>query len=333
MKALVLKEINELEIQENFPRPSPSKNEVVIKVKYCGICGSDLEAYQYGEVLKGFMPLILGHKFSGEIAEIGAKVEGWNLGDRVTAYPGKFCGKCYYCQRGQENLCKRILFGLGITVNGAIAEYVKVPAKLLCKLPDSLSYEEGAVVEPLAVGYHGVKLAGIQPGDAALVIGAGTIGLATIQALKLFKINEIYISEPSEFNRNLALQMGVSKAVRPARINKVGPDFVFDCAGFPDTYKNDIEMIRNGGTIVLLGVHFEPVAISFLQLIMKEVNVKGSFGYSYDEFKEILSLLGQGKFQTDLIISKKVKLENAIEKGFKELLSPEKQVAKILIEI
>lgn len=333
MKALVLKEINDLEFQEDYPKPSPSKNEVVIKVKYCGICGSDLEAYQYGEVLKDFMPLILGHEFSGEIVEIGAKVEGWKPGDRVTAYPGDFCGKCYYCQRGQENLCKRMFFGLGLTVNGAMAEYVKVPATLLCKLTDALSYEEGAVVEPLAVGYHGVKLAGIQPGDTTVVIGAGTIGLATIQALKLLKVDEIYVSEPSEFNRNLAFKMGVSKAVSPARINKVGPDFVFDCAGFPDTYKNDIEMIRNGGTIVLLGVHFDLVAISFLKLIMKGVNMQGSFGYSYEEFKEILSLLGQGKFQTDLIISKKVKLEDAIEKGFKELLSPRKQAAKILIKI
>ncbi|NVM54392.1 MAG: alcohol dehydrogenase catalytic domain-containing protein [Candidatus Helarchaeota archaeon] len=330
MKALLLKAVKELEIRENFPKPRLSRNEVLIKVKYCGICGSDLEAYQYGKV---FMPLILGHEFSGEIAEVGSAVTGWTIGDRVTAFPGEFCGKCYYCKNGQENLCKRIMVGLGITVNGAIAEYVKIASKVLCKLPDSLSFEHSALAEPLSVGFHGVKLAKIQPGDTVVVIGAGSIGLAIIQALKQFNIEEIYVLEPSEFNRSLALQMGAKKAVRPAQINKVGPDFVFDCAGFPETYKTDLKIVRNGGTIILLGIHFEPVAILFPQLIMKEVNMKGSFGYSFQEFKEILALLAQGKFQPDLIITKRIKLENAIEEGFHELLRPEKKAAKILIEI
>ncbi len=329
MKSLILKAVNKLELCEDSPEPILSKEEVLIKVKCCGICGSDLEAYRYGKVL---MPLILGHEFTGEIMEVGAKVEGWRVGDRVTAYPGEFCGKCYYCKKGQENLCRKTIMGLGITVNGALAEYVKVPAKLICKLPESVRYEEGALVEPLSVAYHGVKLSGIQPTDTVVVIGTGSIGLCTIQALKLLNLEVIYFIEPSEFNRNLALQMGAKEIDRPAQLNKVGPDFVFDCAGFPKTYQNDLQIIRNGGTVILLGVHFDPVPISFLQLIAKEVIMKGSFGYSFQEFKEVLSFMEQGKFQTDLIISKKVKLEKAIEEGFHELLSSKRRAAKILIE-
>ncbi len=330
MKALVLKTIKDLELSKDFPRPTISKKEVLIRVKYCGICGSDLEAYNYGKVLT---PLILGHEFSGEIEEIGSKVTDWNIGDRVTAYPGEFCGKCYFCKKGEENRCISTMVGLGISVNGALAEYVKISSKSLCKLPDSVSYEDGALVEPLSVGYHGVKNSGIQSNDTAVVIGAGTIGLSTIQALKLSNIENIYIIEPSEFNRNLALQMGVQKAVRPSKINKIGPKFIFDCAGFPKTYKDAIHIVQRGGHVVLLGVHFENVPISFLEVIAKEVNLKGSFGYSFEEFKEVIALLSQKKFQTNLIVSKKVRFENAINEGFHELLKPNRKAAKILVEI
>jgi 2-desacetyl-2-hydroxyethyl bacteriochlorophyllide A dehydrogenase len=330
MRALVLKAIQQLGFVSDYPRPTLAKDEAIIKVKYCGICGSDLEAFQYGMIL---MPIIPGHEFSGEIVELGTNIRDWRIGDRVTVYPGSFCGKCYYCQRGEENLCKKMLLGLGLSINGAMAEYVKFPAKYLFKLPDSVSYEEGAIVEPLSVGYHGVKLSKIQPGDTAVVIGAGTIGVSTIQALKLLKTDEIYVIDPNEFNRNIALQLGAKETKAPMQINKVGPDFVFVCAGFPETYQNAIKIVRGGGTIILLGVHFDPVKTNYLQVIAKEATLKGSFGYSNAEFQEVLKLLAQKKFQPNLLISKKVKLENAVQDGFLELLSKEKKAVKILLEI
>lgn len=330
MRALVLKAIQQLGFVFDYPKPNLAKDEVIIKVKYCGICGSDLEAFQYGMIL---MPIIPGHEFSGEIVELGANVTDWHIGDRVTVYPGSFCGKCYYCQRGEENLCKKMLLGLGLSINGAMAEYVKFPARYLFKLPDSVSYEEGAIVEPLSVGYHGAKLSKIQPGDTALVIGAGTIGISTIQALKLLNIDEIYVIDPNEYNCNIALQLGAKETKTPMQINKVGPDFVFVCAGFPETYQNAIKIVRGGGVIILLGVHFDPVKTSYLQVISKEANLKGSFGYSRAEFQEVLALLAQKKFQPNLLISKKVKLENAVQEGFLELLSKEKKAVKILVEI
>jgi (R,R)-butanediol dehydrogenase/meso-butanediol dehydrogenase/diacetyl reductase len=272
----------------------------------------------------------------GANVELGANVAlgaNWRIGDRVTCYPGSFCGKCYYCKRGEENLCKKMVLGLGLSINGAMAEYVKFPAKYLFKLPDTISYEEGAIVEPLSVGYHGVKLSKIQPGDTAVVIGAGTIGISTIQSLKLLNIDEIYVIDPNEFNRNIALQLGAKETKAPAQINKVGPDFVFVCAGFPETYQNAIKIVRGGGSIILLGVHFDPVKTNYLQIIAKEANLRGSFGYSNAEFQEVLTLLAQKKFQPNLLISKKVKLENAVQGGFLELLSKEKKAVKILLEI
>ncbi len=330
MKGLMLKGIKDLELRSDIPDPRPKKNEVLIKIKYCGICGSDLEAYEYGKVLT---PLVLGHEFSGEIVEVGNQVEGWEVGDRVTAYPGEFCGKCVFCSKGEENRCNKFLKGLGITIDGALAEYLNWPARLLCKLPERVSFEEGALVEPLSVGYHGVVNSGIQPTDSVIVIGAGTIGLSTIQALKLHQIQTIYVIEPNKYNLDLALEMGAEEISRPSRINNVGPDYIFDCAGFPETYKKDIQIIRYGGTVILLGVHFEAVPIAFLQFIAKEVTMKGSFGYSFNEFKQVLKNLAEKRIRTDLILSKKIRLESAIEEGFLELLGPKKQAAKILVEI
>ncbi len=330
MKGLVLQGIKQLEYRTDLKKPQPKKDEVLISVKYCGICGSDLEAYQYGMVV---MPLILGHEFSGEIVELGSDVMDFKLGDRVTAYPGNFCGKCFFCKRGQVNLCKKTVEGMGITVDGALAEYIKMPAKCLCKLPETLSFEEAALTEPLSVGYHGVRMSGIQPDDSAVVIGAGSIGLSTIQALRLRGIREFYIIEPSEFNKSLALRMGAKEIHKPSKINGIGPDFVFDCAGFPETYKKNLSIVRKGGTVILLGVHFNPAPIPFLQFIAKEITMRGSFGYSFEEFQEVLSLLAEGKFLPDLMISKKIKLESAIQAGFLELLRPNKEAAKILVEI
>jgi (R,R)-butanediol dehydrogenase/meso-butanediol dehydrogenase/diacetyl reductase len=330
MKGLVLQGIKQLEYRTDLKKPQPKKDEVLIAVKYCGICGSDLEAYQHGMVV---MPLILGHEFSGEIVELGSDVVDFKLGDRVTGYPGNFCGKCFFCKSGQVNLCSKTLEGMGLTVDGALAEYIKMPAKCLCKLPTTVSFEEAALTEPLSVGYHGVRMSGIQPDDSVVVIGAGSIGLSTIQALRLRGIREYYIVEPSEFNKSLALQMGAKEIRNPSRINGVGPDFVFDCAGFPKTYKKNLSIVRKGGTVILLGVYFNPAPIPFLQFIMKEINMRGSFGYSFEEFQEVLSLIAEGKYLPDLMISKKVELASAIQEGFLELLRPNKEVAKILVEI
>ncbi|MHA1323449.1 MAG: alcohol dehydrogenase catalytic domain-containing protein [Candidatus Helarchaeota archaeon] len=330
MKALVLQQKQQLYLMEDFPDPIPKKKEVVIKVRYCGICGSDLEAYQYGMVLT---PIILGHEFTGEIIQIGANVEGWQIGDRVTTFPGAYCGKCFYCKNGQENLCHKITMGLGLTVNGALAEYVKVPAYLLQKLPETVRFDEGALVEPLSVGFHGVTLSKIAPTDTALVIGAGTIGLATLLALRYFKVKDIYVIEPSEYNRALALEIGAKETNHPRKINRIGPDFIFDCAGFPETYISALSIIRKGGTIIILGIHFEPVPISFLLFSTKEVKMKGSFGYSLQEFQEVLSLIATKKLEPRRMISKKIKLEEAIDKGFDELLKPERKAAKILVEL
>ena len=330
MRGLVLNWIENLELKDDLPKPIPSKKDVLIKVKHCGICGSDLEAYHYGMVLS---PVILGHEFSGVIEEVGPKVVGWKAGDRVSAYPGEFCGKCYFCSKGQENRCKKMVEGLGISVNGALAEYVKISSNSLLKLPESLSFEDAALIEPLAVGYHGVKHSGVKPTDNVVVIGAGTIGLSVIQALKIQGIENIYVVEPSEFNRELALKMGATIERRLHKLNKIGPEYVFDCAGFPETYKESLKIVQNGGTIVLLGVHFKKVPISFLQLIAREITMQGSFGYSFEELKEVVKLLSQNKFETNLIISKKIKLEDVISEGFQELLSPNKKSAKIIVEI
>ncbi len=282
--------------------------------------------------------IILGHEFSGKIVEIGDKVKKWKIGDRVTANPNIPCLNCYWCNHGLETMC--ILHTVGVTHNGALAEFVNVRADRLHHLPDSLSFEEGAMIEPLANGVHALKIAKFNIGNNAAVFGAGSIGLTTIQTLKAAGASNIYVIEPVESKQKLALELGADYVYEPKKwskilrlTNKIGPDFVFDCVGKPETIMTSLQLIKMGGIILVIGMYPEPFEIKgFLQLLSKNITMKGMYLVDQESFKAATRLLEKRLVNVQPIITKRIKL-NEVPKAFEDLSSGLHNEIKILVEI
>ncbi|MFX0020611.1 MAG: zinc-binding dehydrogenase [Promethearchaeota archaeon] len=336
MKGIYFTRINKVEVRDDLPKPQIQANEALIKVKNCGICGSDIGSFLTGALES--QKIILGHEFSGEIVEIGKHIKDLKVGDRVTANPNVPCLECRYCREGQEVLC--IHNTIGVTHNGALAEFVKIRADRVHKLPDSISFEEGAMVEPLANAIQAVKVSDFKIGNNAAVFGMGTIGLLTIQALKIAGASNIYAIEPVESKHKLALELGADKAFTPnkwSRITKltekIGPDFIFDCVALPETIITSLQLIKRGGSIIVIGIHSEPFEMKgILQLMSKNITIKGMFLVDQDSFKTALNLLEQKRVNVKSIITKKVKLDQVPE-TFNKLSSGLHDDIKIQVEI
>ena len=335
MKAAVFQDKGLMVIKE-MPKPKAKKDEVLIKIKYCGICGSDIESYESGSLIP--TGLIIGHEFSGEIVEMGEEVKKWKIGDRVTANPNIPCFKCYWCMRDQENICKKSPHGIGQTVNGALAEYISVKAERLQDISD-LSFEQGALVEPLAICVYAVQESGFKVGENAVVIGAGSIGLLTIQVLKAAGASDIFVIEPAEVQQKKALELGVSEVFDPKNwtkinklTNKIGPDHVFDCVGVPNSYNNSLRMIKKGGHITIIGLHAEPFTMDGIMLLAtKNVTIRGVYSYTQGTFKDTINLIKRYELPVTSIITKKISLEE-VPKAFQTLSTPGNDLVKMLVE-
>jgi L-iditol 2-dehydrogenase/galactitol-1-phosphate 5-dehydrogenase len=336
MKGAYFTEIGKVEIKEDLQKPTIEPDEVLIKIKNCGICGSDIGSYLTGAMES--QQIILGHEFSGEIVEIGGKVKKWKLGDRVTANPNIPCLSCYWCNHGLETMC--ILHSLGITHDGALTQFLNVRADRLHHLPESISYEEGAMIEPLSNGIQAIKSSGFRVGDNAAVFGAGPIGLMTIQALKAAGASDIFVIEPIESKQKLSLKLGADYAFdlkkwsRILRLtNKIGPDFVYDCVGLPVTIMNSMQLVKMGGTILIIGTHPEPFEMKgFLQMTTKNITMKGMYLVDQESFKAAIKLVEKKLVDVQSIISKRIKLDE-VPKAFEELSSGLHDEIKVLVEI
>jgi len=337
MKGVFFKGKKQLLVKEDLPKPSIEPDEVLVKVKYCGICGSDVESFETG-VLET-PGIIIGHEFSGKIVEVGNKVRGWNIGDRVSANPSLPCGECYWCKHKQENLCKWSS-SLGTTYNGAMAEFINVKSERLIKLPDNVSMEEGALLEPLAVALYAVQDSKLIIGETCTVIGAGSIGLLVIQVLRAAGAGEIYALEPVKSKQELALKFGATSVFSPKKwgkinrlSNKVGPDHIFDCVGLPETFMTSMKLIKRGGIISLVGIHTEPFKMKgFMSMMLKSITMKGVFGYVNDTFTTALKLVKNKKIDLKSMISRKIPIRE-ISTIFRELSDKKHEDIKVLVEI
>lgn len=323
MKAAVLTEKRTIQTQE-VPRPQPTRGEVLVRVHFCGICGSDLHFFQQGLP----EPAILGHEFSGEIAELGKAVQGWKVGEAVTAYPSIPCGSCTWCRKGQLQLCDVSIshgYGLG-TRPGAMAEYIVVDASSLRRLPEGVGLKEAALAEPLGVVLHGVRSSRTRPGDSVVVIGRGTIGLLTILALSRSGVNLLHATDPIQAKRKRALELGANKAHDPEGLppfffsqimGGVGPDIVFECVGIPQTLADAINYVRKGGKVLVLGVCMAPATLLPMLWNIKEVEIQGSYLMG-EEYDMALEWLSNGKVPSDIILTKEVPLDE-VQAVFKVL--------------
>ena len=336
MKVAIFEGKEQIVIKDGV-KPEIKTDEVLIQVKKVAICGSDVGSYESGGPY--FPGKIIGHEFSGELVEIGENVKKLKEGMRVTVNPQIPCYECYYCLHDQENMCKLQNFAYGTTENGAMREYINVKAERVHILPDNVTYEEGATVEPLSVAVYAVQQSGFQLGQNAAVIGAGPIGLMTIQVLRSAGANKIYVLEPVESKQKIAMELGADKVFLPKAWNKIvrltdrlGPDHVYDCVGLSSTFTTALQLIKKGGNITLIGIHASTLEVNnILLMTTNNISVRGVYGYNQDIYKTAINLYAQKKIRVDPMITNRIRLEQVPEM-FKVLGNPPHDELKVIVD-
>jgi (R,R)-butanediol dehydrogenase/meso-butanediol dehydrogenase/diacetyl reductase len=336
---------------ENVPEPEPGADEVKIKIKWCGICGSDIHEYEQGPISiptkkphpgTGKMaPLIIGHEFSGDIVKTGSNVKSFKPGDRVAVRPTLPCYRCYYCKQGKHIQCV-VLGLLGGSADGGFAEYVAVPADNVYKLPAQVSYEAAAYAEPIAVGVHAVKRSQMIIGDTVAIIGAGPIGLLTMQAARAGGAGKAIVFEILPQRAKLARELGATAVINPKEkdpgkaiaelTDGKRADIAFECVGSGEALVLADTVSGRGSKIIQVGALISPVNFSFFNLFWREKSIITSQGY-VDEYSAAIAFLADGRIKCDpLMTTAKIRLEDTIEKGFKELVGPNRaDHCKILV--
>jgi (R,R)-butanediol dehydrogenase/meso-butanediol dehydrogenase/diacetyl reductase len=333
MKAVVVR--NKDMVLEDVIKPKAGFGEVVLKVRYCGICGSEVHRFEAGSFPDG---AICGHEPYGVIDEVGEGVEGWKKGDRIVVIAYEPCRKCRWCQQGEYQLClKKEWIGIG-TNPGGFAEYVKAYASMLVRVPEQVNDREAALTEPLAVALHAVRSTHINMGDTVAVIGAGPIGLLVLQCSRVAGARAVGVIEAAKARLDLAAKLGADVIFAP-EIKNIGlevtealgaePDVVFDCAGGIATLQSAIELVRPHGTVMVVGVSMEPVPIIPIQWGRKEALLKTTIAYR-DEFPLALELIAKGKIDVECLISDIIPL-NDVGHTIKALSRPNQQI-KILVD-
>jgi threonine dehydrogenase-like Zn-dependent dehydrogenase len=337
MREAVLTGKGNIEIQSRTV-PRPKGGEVLVRIHYCGICGSDVHVFEQGRP----EPLTLGHEFSGTIAEAGPDVEGWQAGEAVAVRPSAPCGVCPWCSQGLHHLCERSLppqgYGTG-KAPGAYADYMVVDASSLHRLPPEVTLRDGAFVEPLSVVLHSVRISRFKPGDRVLVLGCGTIGLLTVYVLSQCGASFIQATDPMETKRKRALELGADHAHEPAELSRryldelvgqTGPDIVFECVGIPQTLSEAFDLAPKRGQVLVLGVGMNPTFFLPKIWVFKELNIQATFGTGR-EFDLALKWLASGRVSPEAFITREISLEKLQETM--ELLSLPNQECKVVVRL
>lgn len=342
MKAAVFHNVNDLRV-EDVEEPKVSSGQVKVKVEWTGICGSDLGAYSHGLPMEAHPisgekpPLTLGHEFSGTIVEVADDVTDHQVGERVAIEPLIYCGECYACKRGYYNQCSKVGF-VGLNRDGGFAKYVVVDEKMVHILPDNVSFEEGALVEPTAVSFYAVRESKLKPGDSVAIFGAGPIGLLTLLSVKAAGAAKIIVVDLSEERLEKAKELGATAVIDGSRDDIVetilqltdgGVSVAFECAGAQPTMSNAVASVKQGGEVMAIATFAKPVSVEMSQLMFKAANITSTLAYRH-VFPEVIDLMASGRLDVKPIITKKIALNDIVEEGFKPLIHDKKQ-AKILV--
>jgi (R,R)-butanediol dehydrogenase/meso-butanediol dehydrogenase/diacetyl reductase len=324
-------------------KPAISADEVLVKVELCGICGTDLHAYLH----PGLYPVgtIFGHECAGIVDQVGSGVSHVKVGDRVAVHPAPGCGECINCLQGRDNVCDELNIGSSLERPGCFAEYVRIahPERALYKIPETMSFADAALIEPLATAYHAVRQSHIQSGDSAVVLGSGPIGLAVVQYLKLTGVDNIIVVEISTVRGKLALQLGADLVLDPLKegagiVKRVaaetggeGAAVVYECTGVPKVFSTAVDYLKTGGQLISIGVIEQETPINPLSFILKEAELRGSMCYSEEEFARVIEDVALGNIRTDSFLSGVVDLKDIEKKGVQRLLSSSDAI-KILVK-
>jgi len=341
MKAAVLEKPKEMKLK-NIPVPEFSEDQVLVRVKEVGVCGSDVHFYntgRLGDLAKMDGPIILGHESSGIVEEIGKNVSGFEVGDKVAIEPGVPCYKCDYCKSGDYHLCGDVEFMAIPPNNGSYREYIAYDPHFLYKVSDKISFSQAACVEPFSVGYSCAINSNLKPGDSVCILGAGPIGLASLDLCYAMGASKVYISDINDYRLDIAQKHGAFLTINSQekdlvstimeKTKNMGVDTVIETAGFVQTIKDSINVAKKGGSIAWVSLNQDIVDISYLDIVCKELNIKGVFRYK-NSYKPIINLLEAEKINFDGWVSHKFSLEK-INEAFE--LASDKNVNKMKIMI
>jgi L-iditol 2-dehydrogenase len=342
MKSLLLSGYKKLEYVDT-PEPEIQDHEVLVRVRSCGICGSDIHGYD-GSTGRRIPPLIMGHEASGEIAALGRSVQHWQIGDRVTFDSTISCGKCAYCLDGLNNLCDaRRVIGVSCDEyrrHGAFAEYVAVPAHILYAIPDGVSFEQAAMVEPVSIAFHAVNLTPRKFDDPVVVVGAGMIGLLVIQTLRLAGCGQIIVVDIDPGKFNLAFQYGadvcLASDIQTVKnqvlelTHGMGAALAFDVVGLASTLETSLAGLRKGGQLTLVGNLKPRVDLPLQQVVTRQIRLQGSCA-SNGEYPACLSMIRRGQIQVDPIVSVVADLSEGAS-WFERLYHHENNLLKVILK-
>jgi L-iditol 2-dehydrogenase len=342
MNALVLSEYERLTI-EDLPLPVCAEDEVLVRVAACGICGSDVHGYD-GTSGRRIPPIVMGHEAAGTITAVGASVQDFSPGDRVTFDSTLYCGQCAFCRRGEVNLCdNRQVLGVSCSDYrraGAFAEYIAVPERILYRLPDALSFPEAAMLEAVAVAIHAVRLSQIAGGETALVIGAGMIGLLTMQAAKAAGCTRVFIADVDPTRLALASTLGADEtlpcsgdglASEILRLTAArGVDIVLEAVGRDETVSTAVACVRKGGVITLIGNVAASVSVPLQSIVTRQIRLQGSCA-SAGEYPEAMRLVAEGRIKVTPLISAVAPLSEGPQ-WFARLHAREPNLMKVILD-
>lgn len=337
------KDIRVMEVQEPVIQPGMVK----IRVESCGICGSDLHEYVAGPIfvpgaaphpLSGEKaPIIMGHEFAGQVVEVGEGVARIQIGDRVCVEPILNCGECPPCKRGLYNVCENIGFHGLSGGGGGFSQFTMVKEHMVHKIPDHMSYEQGALVEPTAVALHSIRQSQLKAGDTCAIFGLGPIGLAIVQCAKAAGATKIIAVEISPERRQKALEFGATDAVNPLEQDVAqfiydltgGVDVCYEVAGVEQTISSAMECVKTDGQVIIVSIWEQKASIAPNQFVFKEISMKGALAYR-NIFPAVIDLIASGAIKAEQMITKRISIDDIVEEGF-EALTRSKNEIKILV--
>ncbi len=342
MQALVLTDKMRFDLQE-IPTPEPGPGEVLVAVQACGICGSDVHGMD-GSTGRRRPPIVMGHEAAGFIANVGPQVTAWSRGDRVTFDSTIYCGHCEHCRQGEVNLChhRRVL---GVSCEdyrqpGAFADYVVVPERILYRLPENLSFEEAALIEPFTIAFHAVRRRPVQLNETALIIGCGMIGLALLQAVRLAGFGHVVAVDTATDRLQQAKNLGADDLVNSADghaldallklTNGRGFDQVFEAVGVAVTVELGVRAARKGGTITLVGNVSPQVPLPLQLVVTRELTLYGSCA-SAGEYPACLDMMARGKISAQPLLSAIAPLHEGAQ-WFERLYRREPGLLKVILK-
>jgi L-iditol 2-dehydrogenase len=342
MKALLLSAYKQLDVVD-MPAPRPAADELLIGIRACGICGSDVHGYD-GSTGRRIPPIVMGHEAAGVVEAVGSDVSDFHAGDRVTFDSTVYCGKCFYCLRGQVNLCdNREVIGVSTPAfrrMGAFAEYVTVPARIAYALPENMAYSHAALVEAVSVAVHAVSLTPIALEDTVMVVGAGMIGLLALQAARLAGAGRVFVVDVDDTRLELARYLGATETYNSCGADVVpqimeqtmgrGADVALECVGSTVPVKLALDSVRKGGAVTLIGNVAPTIELGLQSAVTRQIRLQGSCA-SAGEYPACISLVARGAIRVDPLLSAVAPLDDGAS-WFHRLYEREPGLLKVVLE-